>query len=669
MSRSPDSVATDQASLRDYEGGWEAIYNLIDEGKSWSGNERNCAFLNTRGGRFADVSAASGLDFEDDGRAVAVADWDFDGRLDFWVTNRTAPRLRLLHNNAAAETAGASFVAFKLQGTSCNRDAIGARLELECGDGSRQIRTLHAGDGYLAQSSKWVHFGLGESDDIARLVVRWPGGEAETIAALAPGGFFKIVQGSGRGIAWQPPRGLVALDESPVEIPPEPSSARTWVVGRIPLPAEDYQSWAGQAVPLATHAGRRPLLINLWSRTCAPCVAELKEWGAHRDAIAAAGIGILALSVDPDPGGRAALNPEFASGVAGSEIVIAFETVHRALLESRKPLPVPCSLLLDADGLVAAIYKGAVSGEQLVADASLLDAPSEQQRAAALPFPGRWASPPLPAQPRQVIGTMMKAGQREAARRYAKRCLDWGPGLDLGAGVRASLTLFYGDLFLDDGDLDQAVAIYSELFELAPDDAGIHREVGVRLVTKQRVRDAIRHLDKAVALDPSHVDSRVNLASLQMREGMVLEAIVHFQELARQRPGSAPVRFYLANALHSQGRTREALEHYRVAHRLQPNSPATNNLAWILATHADAGIRDGEEAVAVAEPFCRAGGFEDPLALNTLAAAYAEAGRFEDAVKTAEQGLSIAKAKGAAQIAAQLEQHLRQYRAERPVRE
>ncbi len=102
---------------------------LLHQGRSFSGREANRAFLNTGSGRFADISAASGLDFLDDGRAVAVADWDFDGDLDLWITNRTAPRVRFLRNNLKSES---GHVAIKLQGNggSTNRDAIGARIEL-----------------------------------------------------------------------------------------------------------------------------------------------------------------------------------------------------------------------------------------------------------------------------------------------------------------------------------------------------------------------------------------------------------------------------------------------------------------------------------------------------------------------------------------------------------
>ena len=72
---------------------------MIETGGSWSGRERNCCFLNTGGARFADVSAVTGLDFLDDGRAVAVVDWDHDGDLDLWLGNRTAPRIRFMRNN------------------------------------------------------------------------------------------------------------------------------------------------------------------------------------------------------------------------------------------------------------------------------------------------------------------------------------------------------------------------------------------------------------------------------------------------------------------------------------------------------------------------------------------------------------------------------------------
>ena len=79
------------------------LSRMMHEGRSFSSHERNCVYLNTGsapagGGRFANISAISGLDFPDDGRAVALVDWDHDGDLDMWISNRNAPRLRLMRN-------------------------------------------------------------------------------------------------------------------------------------------------------------------------------------------------------------------------------------------------------------------------------------------------------------------------------------------------------------------------------------------------------------------------------------------------------------------------------------------------------------------------------------------------------------------------------------------
>ena len=146
---------------------------MLEQGRSLSGHERHCAFLNVGSQRFADVSAASGLDLLDDGRGVALADWDHDGRMDIWTTNRTAPWVRLLKNFSSDNN---HFLAVKLEGVRCNRDAIGARLKLKLSGGEPRslYRSLRAGEGFVAQSTKWIVFGLGEDANIESLCVRWP---------------------------------------------------------------------------------------------------------------------------------------------------------------------------------------------------------------------------------------------------------------------------------------------------------------------------------------------------------------------------------------------------------------------------------------------------------------------------------------------------------------
>ena len=262
MSQSPIDDASPDATRR-YAQGWAALNRLLHEDRSFSGHERNCAFLNIGGGRFADVSAISGLDFDDDGRGLAVVDWDFDGDLDLWMTCRTAPRVRYLRND---NNSGNHFLTVKLRGngTGTNRDAIGARLELYLpGNPIPQIRSLHAGDGFLSQSSKWIHFGLGSEVNIDRLVIQWPGGKHETIGGLQVDRFYTIEQGSARADIWSPPARRVKPIASTPRLPKSTEQARIVLPSRLPLPELRLIDELGNKTTLNDSRGG-PLLINLW---------------------------------------------------------------------------------------------------------------------------------------------------------------------------------------------------------------------------------------------------------------------------------------------------------------------------------------------------------------------------------------------------------------------
>jgi len=139
VSQSPTTADADQAVIDHYIKVWEPLNQRILTGSSFSGNERNCCFLNTgqtESGKdqFADVSAASALHHLDDSRSIAVTDWDQDGDLDLWITNRTSPRIRYLRNDTPTKN---SYVAFQLEGLpseKCPRDAYGARVEVTLAD-------------------------------------------------------------------------------------------------------------------------------------------------------------------------------------------------------------------------------------------------------------------------------------------------------------------------------------------------------------------------------------------------------------------------------------------------------------------------------------------------------------------------------------------------------
>ena len=144
MSQSPSL----RAPTRNYLRGWAQLITLIREhGLSLSGREANCCFLNTGQTRFANIATVTGLDFIDDARGCAVIDWDKDGDLDLWVSNRTSPQTRYLRNDVPST---GNFVAFKLVGKKSNRDGIGARMSLTLADDDKaHIKTLRAGKGFF----------------------------------------------------------------------------------------------------------------------------------------------------------------------------------------------------------------------------------------------------------------------------------------------------------------------------------------------------------------------------------------------------------------------------------------------------------------------------------------------------------------------------------------
>ncbi len=164
MSQSPVRASdVEQASKADsaFRASLSRMNDLIRNGGTFSGHERNCAFLNIEDGTFANISAVSGLDFLDDARTHALVDWDHDGDMDVWTANRTAPQMRLMRNDAPQRDH--HFLAIRLEGSRSNRDAIGARVELVLNESPDQkiIKCLRAGEGFLGQSTKWLQFGLG----------------------------------------------------------------------------------------------------------------------------------------------------------------------------------------------------------------------------------------------------------------------------------------------------------------------------------------------------------------------------------------------------------------------------------------------------------------------------------------------------------------------------
>ena len=145
-------------------------------GRSLSGYQRKRVWLNDGLGRFTDVAQVVGATDTFDGRAVALADFGRRGVLDALVANQRGPVL--LYRNTVAP--GRHWIQFALEGSASNRSAIGARVEVQW-NGRRQVQEVVAASGFAAQNDRVLHFGLGDSNGIDRVVIRWPSGRQQTI--------------------------------------------------------------------------------------------------------------------------------------------------------------------------------------------------------------------------------------------------------------------------------------------------------------------------------------------------------------------------------------------------------------------------------------------------------------------------------------------------------
>jgi tetratricopeptide (TPR) repeat protein len=168
-------------------------------------------------------------------------------------------------------------------------------------------------------------------------------------------------------------------------------------------------------------------------------------------------------------------------------------------------------------------------------------------------------------------------------------------------------------------------------------------------------------------LDPASAEARYNLGNALFQQGRFDEAIAAYRASLQINPANAQADNNLSSALLKQGRTDEAIAATEKALELQPgNVLSQNNLAWILATAPQPSLRNGARAVQLAAQASQASGINNPVYLRTLAAAYAEAGQFPDAVQTAQRAIALAQAQSNAPLANALLHEIKLYEAGHP---
>ena len=492
----------------------DRLERMLADGAGWSGKERNVFFLNTQGTRFADASAVSGLDFPDDARACGKVDWDGDGDLDLWLVNRNGPQARYLRNDVERTN---HWVAFDLVGTAptTNPDAIGARIEIKvAGDPRPLLRTLRAGEGFLSQGSKVVHFGLGTASSIESVTVRWPGGANERFVGATPDGRFRLEQGSGKAHAVEsgvalPEFVAQALANTKISV-----KSRSVLSTRLPFPRLAYSDAQGKAQTLETASGK-PQLVMVWTSWCCQCSDELAALAQARPALEAAGVKIVALSLDEaddNPADRSsalelAKAKQFSWPIGfldagGVERVRGF---YSALYSRHPPLPTPTSFLLDGHGRLAVFYKGPVDAAEIRRDLSVVIAPAEKLLELAMPFGGsRYSAPAdfgLLDFSRQLLLVAGGAIAGEYVDAFGSELRFVGGANEL-AGLH-ELRLRISRSLREVGQFNAARHHLEEALALLPDSPLAHLRMGELLLLVGDSTAAEPHLARAVALDPA----------------------------------------------------------------------------------------------------------------------------------------------------------------------
>lgn len=227
-----------------------------------------------------------------------------------------------------------------------------------------------------------------------------------------------------------------------------------------------------------------------------------------------------------------------------------------------------------------------------------------------------------------------------------------------------------GTVLFSEGKLEEAAAELETSLRLDPSRHATHYVLGGLGLARHLPEQAGQHFRAALPFDPANPDVRTGLGNALAMQGRLDEAVAQFEEALRFAPQYLDTRYQLAIALARQHKIREAISQYEVLLGAQPEyRNVLSNLAWILATDPQAEFRDGNEAVRLASRACSLTAEQEPGPLQTLSTAYAEVGRFDEAIAAAQKAHDLALAQNKPDIAAKNTELLGLYRARQPYRE
>jgi tetratricopeptide (TPR) repeat protein len=214
------------------------------------------------------------------------------------------------------------------------------------------------------------------------------------------------------------------------------------------------------------------------------------------------------------------------------------------------------------------------------------------------------------------------------------------------------------------------VTFWEDCVKKSPHQYRQQYNLGVVLAMRHNDDDAIRHYRTALRIKPNYPEAYYNLGNALARKGDAEAAIYNYRKALQFNPSFSKAYYNIARVMSNQGKTGESIRNYQKA--LIINSEMTEalyNLSWIYATSENGKYRNGEEAVRLAEKLCILTGYKQPLALDALAAAYAENGKFDKAVLAAQKAFKLAFQLGLEEHVIELKKRLKFYQSKQPYRQ